>query len=103
MDFLTFDDFLRIMECLFQSLFDLGKINIVHRDIKMENFLVKIFDIGFKVQIADFSEAKIFDNSKVVSYISIKGNKAHISPEFMLNMINDTDLNYKSYEILENQ
>jgi hypothetical protein len=46
---MIFEDFIRIIECLFQSLCDLDKMKIVHRDIKMENFVVKIYELGFTV------------------------------------------------------
>jgi serine/threonine protein kinase len=45
---------------LFQAILDLSKIKVVHRDIKMENFLVKKSDLVFTVKITDFGEAKSF-------------------------------------------
>ncbi len=47
MDSINFDDFMKIIECLFQSIIDLEKIKIVHRDIKMDNFVVKKYELGF--------------------------------------------------------
>jgi serine/threonine protein kinase len=53
-------DIMKIIMSLFQAILDLNKIKVVHRDIKMENFVVKKADLVDIVQIADFSEAKNF-------------------------------------------
>ncbi len=45
---------------LFQAILDLNKIKVVHRDIKMDNFVVQKAELVNIVQIADFSEAKNF-------------------------------------------
>ena len=54
-------------------------MQIVHRDIKMDNFVVKNYEVDFIVQIADFSESKFLEEENSVS---IRGNIAHLSPEF---------------------
>ena len=56
------------------------KINIVHRDIKMDNFIVRKYDLGFIVQIADFSESTHVLKEKS---LTIRGNRSHLSPEFI--------------------
>ncbi len=51
--------------------------------MKMDNFVVKKYELGFLVQIADFSESKLFENRFGENSLTIKGNIPHFSPEFL--------------------
>ncbi len=51
----------------------------------MDNFVVKQHELDFIVQIADFSEAKFLEKD----YVSVRGNLAHLSPEFRYALLNN--------------
>ncbi len=50
--------------------------------MKIYNFVVKKYELGFTVQIIDFGEAVSFENRIGETSVDIRGNICHMSPEF---------------------
>ena len=77
-------EILYILSNLLEGLFELKRLGIAHRDIKLDNlFLTK----GFKVKIGDLSEAKVFErhimNNNGLKTCSVKGTPFYMSPELL--------------------
>ncbi len=59
----------------------------------MDNFVVKNNQVDFIVQIADFSESKFLEGG--INSVSIRGNMAHLSPEFRYALLNEKNYNFE--------
>lgn len=68
----------KIIRQLFQAINYLHNINIVHRDIKLENILIE--DESFNIKLADFGFASVFDGNNLNETV---GSPIFMPPEII--------------------
>jgi serine/threonine protein kinase len=69
----------KIIKQLFQALNNLHNLNIVHRDIKLENILIED-DETLSIKLTDFGFAKVFDGKNLNEFV---GSPIFMSPEII--------------------
>ena len=62
--------------------------NIVHLDLKPENFVVELLNNQIKISLIDFGFSELIESSDLIYSYNIKGTEKYISPELKLGYYN---------------